>query len=394
MPGSRNPVVITLQLYLFSLLSMAMIGAIVPFIPAISHDFGVAPSRVGLGIALFSVPSALFATLGGALIDRLGARLIILAAGVATVIGDLVASRAGGVGMFYVAMLAGGMGMAGIAVGAPTLMVAALQGGVRTRAMAFLSTYAPTGYACGLLLAIPFTAAVAWRSALVVHAILAALITALGVALLPSPPVVRRMEGAVRAPHWIGVFRHWPALRLGLAVGLPNGIAYGTSLVAPSYLARLHDVSLAASSGAVAGAKVVALLLGGIVTGHLLARHQAAWRMFALMALLGMIAQITFFLPQSSFLVSVAALIVWLFAFGGMSGVAMTMLPSVVATPSQRGATAGLLNQFISVVSFAAPSTYFAVSGWSEYAFLAVAGLCISAAVIPGGRLTPARVAA
>jgi MFS family permease len=388
-----NSVVISLQTYLFALLSMAMIGVIVPFIAPISRAFQAGPGQVGFGIALFSLPSALLATLGGALIDRLGARNVILAAGLATALADILASRAGGAAGFDLAMLVGGFGMAGIAVGTPTLLVAMLQGGVRTRSMAFLSTNAPTGYACGLLLAIPFTGAADWRGALVVHAAIAVFVTALGAILLPAPPIVRRAEGAAKSPHWITVFRQWPALRLGLAVGLPNGIAYGTSLVAPSYLARLHDVSLAASSGAVAGAKIAALLLGGIVTGHLLARHQAPLRMFALMALIGVIAQVTFFLPQSSFALAVGGLILWLFAFGGMSGVAMTMLPDVVPTASQRGATAGLINQFISVVSFAAPSTYFAVSGWAMYIVLAVAGLCISTAVLPGRPAAAERVA-
>jgi MFS family permease len=387
LPARSNQVVITLQLYLFALLSMAMIGVIVPFIAPISRALQAGPGKIGFGIALFSLPSALLATIGGALIDRLGARGVILAAGLAIALADVIASRAAGVAGFDLAMLVGGLGMAGIAVGAPTLLAGALAGAARTRAMAFLSTNAPTGYACGLLLSIPFTGSLDWRGALLVHAGVAAGITALGAILLPALPVARRAEGAAKPAHWMTVFRHGPALRLGLAVGLPNFIAYGTSLVAPSYLARLHDVSLAASSGAVAGAKVAALLLGGIVTGQLLARHQTGQRgMFALMALAGAVAQVAFFLPQSSFAVAIAGLMLWLFAFGGMSGVAMTMLPEVAASPSQRGATAGLMNQFISVVCFAAPSTYFAVSGWRMYIVLAVAGLCISTAALPGRR--------
>jgi predicted MFS family arabinose efflux permease len=371
---------------------MAMIGMIVPFIEPMSSTFGTTPGRIGFGIALFSVPSALLATLGGVLIDRLGGRLALLAAGSATALADLVASNSHGVAVFDLAMLVGGLGMAGTAVGAPTLLVGTMQGGTRTRAMAFLSTYAPTGYASGLLLAIPFTGTVDWRDALLLHAAITVFIVASGLVFLPATPPAPRVEGKVRGPHWVGVFRHWPALRLGLAVGLPNGIAYGTSLVAPSYLARLHGVSLAASSGAVAGAKIAALLLGGIITGYVLARHQAARLMFAVMAGLGIVTQIVFFLPQSSFPIAIGALVGWLFAFGGMSGIAMTMLPRVAPAPSQSGATAGLINQFISVVSFAAPSTYFAVSGWTMYAGLAVAGLCLSAAILPAGlprRLAP-----
>jgi hypothetical protein len=61
-------------------------------------------------------------------------------------------------------------------------------------------------------------------------------------------------------------------LLLALAAALPNMVSYGTSLVAAGWLAKTHGVSLAASAGIVAGAKILAVLAGSTVTGALLAR--------------------------------------------------------------------------------------------------------------------------
>ncbi len=53
------------------------------------------------------------------------------------------------------------------------------------------------------------------------------------------------------------------------------------------------------------------------------------------MAALGALAQIVIFLPASGITLATGALILWLFAFGGMAGGAMTLLPTVVRDPAR-----------------------------------------------------------
>jgi len=126
----------------------------------------------------------------------------------------------------------------------------------------------------------------------------------------PAQGLGRRLAGL------FSLFREPRALRLGLAVALPNALSYGTSLAAPSYLARVHHLSLATSSASVALAKLAAMIIGGLSMGYLLSRAMAPRRLFAAMAVIGLIAQSLLFLPARGIALATAALVVWLFAFG------------------------------------------------------------------------------
>src|SRR6185312_12979455 len=149
-----------------------------------------------------------------------------------------------------------------------------------------------------------------------------------------------------------GIFRVPGAVRLGIAIALPNAVSYGTSLAIPSFLARAHHLSIATSSASVASAKLAALVVGGVGMGYLLSRNVRARTLFAIMVVIGIVAQGVLFLTTSSIMLATAALVLWLFAFGGMSGGAMTLLPVVVRDPTRHGAASGLVNQCISVASF------------------------------------------
>ena len=166
-------------------------------------------------------------------------------------------------------------------------------------------------------------------------------------------------------------------------MALPNALSYGTSLAAPSYLARVHEISLATSSATVALAKIVAMVVGGLSMGYLLSRAMSTTLLFAIMAAIGAVAQVVLFMPASGITLATAGLIVWLFAFGGMSGGAMTLLPSVARDPARSGAASGLLNQCISVASFAAPPTWLALHDGVQFMGLAMMCLVLSLIALP-----------
>jgi len=262
-------------------------GVIVPFIETLSRDLATTPPQLGLALALFSMPSAILATVGGGLIDKYGLRRSMLAAVSASTVGSLLGSQAHSLLALDCSMVVSGLGFAGICVAAPCLIITTLSNGARIRAMAFCSTFAPTGYAAGLLLAVPFTGSGDWHTA---------------------PPYTRGHDGGgvyravdfrtagrrvvrraariaardARADAWISL-REPRALRLGLAVALPNAVSYGTSIAAPSYLARVHHLSIASSSATVAFAKIAAVVIGGLSMGHLLSRTSRTTLLFAVM---------------------------------------------------------------------------------------------------------------
>lgn len=381
-----NPLILTAMAYLPGVLSMMTVGIIVPFIGALGASFSATPAELGLSIALFSMPTAILATIGGGLIDRYGVRRSMVVAASTAAIASLLASRTQSLLAFDAAMVLAGLGFGGVCISGPCVIITTLSGGARIRAMSFLSTFAPTGYAAGLLLAVPLVNAGDWRTALTIHgALLATMVITLAY-FLPrahssgqQAPATRQSVGQM-----LSILREPRALRLGLAVALPNALSYGTSLVTPSYFARVHDLSLAASSTAVAFAKIVAMIIGGLSIGYLLSRAISTTLLFAIMAAIGALAQILLFLPASGITLATAALILWLFAFGGMAGGAMTLLPQVVRDPSRAGAASGLVNQFISAASFATPSTWLALHEGSHFMLLALTCLIVSVIALPG----------
>jgi len=386
-----HAVALTAMAYLPAVLCMMTIGVVVPFIDTLTRDLGVSHAQIGLSIALFSVPTAILATISGSLIDRYGVRLSILVAIAISLLGSALASRAPSLLWFDGAMLLCGLGFGGTCVGGPCLLIAALEGGARTRAMSFFATFAPTGYAAGLLLAVPFSGTGGWRSALLTHA---AILAASFLVLLLCLPRVRYAGTDNRpARSWEGilsVIRDSRVLRLAVAVALPNVVSYGTSLAAPSYLSRVHHLTIGTSSAAVATAKIIAMVIGGVSIGQLLSRAMSASLLFGMMLVIGVLAQFILFFPGSGITMSTCALVVWLFAFGGMSGGAMALLPNVVRDPARSGAASGLVNQFISVGCFAAPSTWLSMQNWTQYVLLAAGCLLVAFVALP----TPSRLSA
>jgi predicted MFS family arabinose efflux permease len=117
--------------------------------------------------------------------------------------------------------------------------------------------------------------------------------------------------------------------------------------------------------------------------GYLLSRQVRARTLFAVMVVIGIVAQSILFLTTSNLMLATAALVLWLFAFGGMSGGAMTLLPLVVCDPARRGAASGLVNQCISLASFCAPSTWLALSDGMQFVLLAAGCLIVSLLALP-----------
>jgi MFS family permease len=265
---------ITALAYLPAVAAMMTIGVLVPFIDRLSHDVGASGAEIGFAFALFSIPSAVLATIGGGLMDSYGLRRSMILAAGAGAAGSVLASRAHTLLGLDGAMLLAGLGFGALCVSLPCLIMATLTGAARIRAMSFASTFAPTGYAAGLLLAVPFAASGAWRLAILTHgALMAAILLALA---LGMPPIEATREPTAgvrrRLAEMFSLFREPRALRLGVAVALPNALSYGTSLAAPSYLARVHHLSLATSSASVALAKLTAMIIGGLSMGYLLSR--------------------------------------------------------------------------------------------------------------------------
>lgn len=382
--------------YVLGALSFAVVGLISPLAHRVTDYLHAAPGAIGLTIALFSLPAAIVATAGGSIVDRLGPRLILIAAPLLIAAADLLLVIARSLWAFDLGMLVAGAGFTGIVIGAPAMMIGALDGPLRTRAMALWSTFSPTGFSFGLLMAVPFTAGLDWHVGIAAHGLAMLALAALAALLLPPVAQVQAEAGeplGARIARLFVVVHDPAARRLALTLVMPNMISYGTSLVAVTYLSRVHGVSLAASATTVAVAKIAAMLLGGTIMGALLARDVPPRRLFVIVVLAGIVAQILLFLPYSPLPLAVAGLMLWLFSYGGASGVCMAIMPTLASEHVRGGSLAGLVNQVISIGAFLTPTIYFAMPGWQGFIILAVAAGLISLISLPAPRAAVAAIA-
>jgi MFS family permease len=373
-------------IYLYTVLSMATVG----MVASLTQDFATAlaapQKRIGLAIAMFSAPSALLAAAGGAIIDRLGARPAMLVCAGVSLVADAAAFSAHSTLALNLALLLAGLGFAGISVAAPAMIVTTLKGPLQVRAMSLWSTYAPTGFALGLLLAAPFAGTGRWGMAIGLHGFLMALALAAGALLLPARPISRRASASLhqRLKDLAGAVADRRVLRLALAVALPSAISYGASLLAPSYLARVHHLGIGASSIAVALAKAGAMIICGLVMGQLLAHRINRKALYALFCAVGLVAQLAVFYPGDTFVLAAAGLVAWLIAYGGMAAIGMATLPLVIRDPAHSGAASGLIGQGVSVASFLTPAVYFGMPHWPGFILAACIGLAVSLLALPG----------
>lgn len=379
--------------YALTLASMAQVGVIAALTLDLAKALGLTAAQIGQGLALFSLPSALLAVPCGALVDRLGARRVLVWSGLAGALADALAVAGGNSAALYAALLLSGLAFTGISVAAPALLAAAYGGARQVRAMALWSTYAPAGFALGLVLGAPFAQTGHWVLPLALHG---ALLGILGLCALALPHLVQaqpvRVGGLPDRPaamRELGLVLGEPqVLRLALAVAVPSAISYGTSLVAPAWLARVHGASMAESATVVAAAKGVAMMLGGLAAGAVLARARRRRVLFAGLAMAGALAQALLFWPGGSLALASAALFAWLLAFSGLGAVAMAQLPALaqagaVAGGNRQGRVSGVVGQAISLLSFLAPAIYFGMSGWIGYVLLAGCGLAMAALALP-----------
>ena len=386
----HHPATITAAVYALSVLAMATVSCLVPLMTGYADVLGSDKSALALGIALFSVPAAALAAIGGGVIDRIGLRPSLAVAGLLIIGGDVMVYAAQSVWMLYAAMLVAGSGYSIVAVGAPAVLMATLDGSARIKSVSFWSTYAPTGFSIGLLIAAALAGGPYWRATPLFHAGLLLLATLFALVALPAVQPLPAGETARRErltlSGLLAIFRDRAVVLLAIAIAIPNAISYGTSLITPSYFAEAHNISLAASATAVALGKILAMMTGGVIIGQLLSRNGSSRKLFIALVLVGMIAQVLIYLPYSPFPLALAALVLWLFAFGGISGLGMAMLPTIVPEPGRRAAASGVLNQAISLLSFLTPSLVFSLTGWTQFVSLAVGGLLLCIVAFPVSR--------
>lgn len=381
----HRPLAIGILVYLITILSMATVGVVVPTMMRFCTEIQATPAELGLAISMFSLPSATLGIFGG-LVNRFGHRRTIIVSGLMAAVADVLIYFSGSLLALDLGLLLTGLAFTGTSIASPAYLMNTLEGADRARAVSLWSTYGPTGYAIGLLLAAPVAAGDSWRMPLLVAGALLAISSMAALLVLPreAPIADGRLqslrEQASDVMRMVGD-RHF--LRLAFALGVPTAISYGTGIAAPSYISTTYGVSIGSSAAMVAAAKIAAMVMGGVMIGHLLARNMNIHRLFGITALFGLVAQILLFAPFFGVGVAFTALIGWLFAVSGISATSMMLLPVVSPDPAKRALAAGLIGQVLSLLCFVAPPLYLSLHWWGSFILIAVAGLLFGFAILP-----------
>jgi predicted MFS family arabinose efflux permease len=372
-------------IYLYGVVSAASLTKAIPLQAHITHLPGATVALFGLFVSLMAVLPAIFGTLSGAVIDRMGARpALLLAALIGVLVNGLYMVTDSILPFEVIRVIEGAVPLLTYAA-APALMIATSAPERRPAAMALWSSYTPVGTSLGLLISAAFTSGEHWRYAYLTHGAIFAVLVILALAL---PRTVR--AGATRAVprrSIVALLRSQEGiapLRLATSFGVLIFLGLGVSVVMPTYLSHHYAISISRASGIMAVANVV-MILGSTLSGVILTRGVLPANLFIGLAVVGSIAGFGVFAPWTQIEVMLGALLIWLICTGAAMAVLASLLPRV-AGPEHRASTAGLLSQTGALTTFVTSPLWLAVLAldqWLALFMIILAGWGVSAVLLP-----------
>ena len=139
------------------------VGKVPPTLPMLQAELGLPRVIAGLIASSFYGIGAVFGVAGGLLIDRLGARRMILAGGAVMALASLAGGFAESGTLLLATRIVEGFGFVAFTVAAPKLIGAATRLEVRRFALGAWGTYMPFGMALSLVIATAVLDAIGWR---------------------------------------------------------------------------------------------------------------------------------------------------------------------------------------------------------------------------------------
>jgi predicted MFS family arabinose efflux permease len=372
-------------IYMYGVVSAASLTKAIPLQVQISSLPGASPALFGLFISLMAVLPAIFGTLSGAVIDRLGARpALILAALVGALVNGLYLVADSFLPFQMLRLVEGAVPLL-VYAAAPALMIAISPPERRSAAMALWSSYTPVGTSLGLLISAAFASGAHWRFAYLAHGSIFVLLALLGLALpQPAAPGAARpgprqsILGLLRSPEGVA------PLRLASAFGILILLGLGVSVVMPPYLSHHYGITISAASGIMAVTNVV-MILGSTLSGVMLTRGSRPASVFGALAVVGCVAGLGVFAPWTHIGLTLSALVLWLICTGAAMAVLASLLPRV-AGPEHRASTAGLLSQTGALTTFVTSPLWLAVMAlnqWLALFMIILVGWGVSTMLLP-----------
>jgi MFS family permease len=386
-PGSWSSIIL---IYCYGVLASASISKLIPLSHVFARDFATGPTEFAFLVSLITLPAAIIGAAVGGVIDRFGTAQALVFSAILGALANILYLFADRMLAFEIIRVFEGLALVGIYASAPALIMATTTDKKRVRAMAFWATYTPVGFSTGLLLSGSASGTDYWRECFVIHALLFVTVASIGLVLprtARAPAVVRLPTFASRFNAVLAAFLEPKLLRLVLALGCVVCIGFGTSVVFPTWFSRAHDLQIGAVSEMLALANL-AMIVGSLTAGTLLARGLRARSLFAMLAAVGIFSGSILWLPVTPMMVAWGVLIVWLMTTGAAAATVMAVLPTVISSPQKGASAAGLISQTSALVTFFTPPIWFtavADNHWALLIVLVIAGWLTSLILLPAG---------
>lgn len=376
-------------IYLYGVLGSASLSKVIPLQQDFATHFGASAAQYALLISLLTVAPAALATVGGSLIDRVGAKRALIAAALLGAVVNFAFLFAPGLRSFEALRVIEGCVIVGAYSAAPGLIMATASAERRGPAMAFWSTYTPVGVSLGLAMSSLFAGQAFWRGGYLVHGALW-LVMAFAGLLLPSPAAPPRHGPR---PSLLAAYAQPGPLRVALSFAALVIMGFGVNTVFPPWYSQSHGVSLGEASRLLAVANLT-MILGSFAVLVLLGRGLAPLRLFLGLSVCSVLGAVALFSSGQAPALVFAGLLLWLVSAGGATAVVTASLPRVVASPAQGAAAAGLLSQMAALATFITPPLWLGAlqtGRTSSFLLIIVLAWVLGLLLLPrAGRTAPA----
>lgn len=381
-------------IYLFGVCSSAAVSKIIPLGSDVGAHFGLAAADFGWLVSLIAIPAALFAIPSGIVVDRLGAKYVLLLGALGGIVANAIYIAAPSLMFIQLARLLEGVAVVHIYTAGPAMLMATTEGNKRTRAMTLWSTYAPIGTAIGLALGGAFAEGADWRNTFWLHGGLFAVVGTFGF-VLPNVAAAGAGQSLTLKQRVVDLGKAFLSPKLVLlttAFFLLISLGLGANVTFPTHFAAVHNITVHASSNMVAST-TLAMVLGSLGVGLLLPLGIRPPVMLSMLTVLSCAAGVLCFYPDISLNSRYFVLLAWFILTGAAMATILAMLP-LVAEAGRQGSAAALINFAGAVATFLNPPLWLAISAsgkWTPFAALMVGGWTLMSILVWAAALALAR---
>jgi len=330
------------MIYLFAELIAACHGKSLALVSDVARHFQVTPARASWVIGAVAVAAAIFAPIGGWMIDRVGElraiRIGLLIAMLCSFGGFLAPDFT----TLIVLRLIEGVGYIAVVLGALALLIRTTEGARQTAALSLWSVASPMGGALAIMAVSPLVGTDKWQWVFACHALLL-FIAFWFTPLLPvAPPREIRREPIAQS---LAIYR-FPAVRLFLgAILLVQIFKLGSGSALPTFLMTVHHVP-PAWIGAISAISIALSVAGGVLAGALFNRRGGAGWPAAIATIVSAMGAFILYAPVPTF-VALFAMLISSISGGVMFAWITSSIPKITPDASRVGAAAGAVSQLL-----------------------------------------------